>query len=93
MAKPVKKYIITHTRGMLSPRSYVSRPLTLAEAVDYYRYTLSSGNSNQHERGNKKVNTSPNTIQRLTAALNNAEYNCSAGDQYYPYQEALEEVA
>ena len=93
MAKPVKKYIITHTRGMLTSRSYVSRPLTLAEAVDYYRYTLSSGKSYQHERGNKKVNTAPTTIKGLIAALNNAAYNCSAGDQHYTYQEAVEEVA
>jgi hypothetical protein len=93
MAKPVKKYIITNTRGMLTPRSYASRPLTLAEAVDYYRYTLSAGKSYQHERGNKKVNTAPTTIKGLITALNNAAYNCSAGDHYYTYQEAVEEVA
>ena len=92
MAKPAKKYIITHTRGMLAPRSYVSKPLTLAEAVEHYRYTLSAGNSYQHERGSKKVNKSPTTIKGLITALNNAAHNCGAGDQYYTFQEATEEV-
>ena len=93
MAKPVKKYIITHTRGMLTSRSYVSDPITLTEAVERYRYTLSAGRSYQHERGNKKVNTAPTTIKGLITALNNAAYNCSAGDHYYTYQEAVEEIA
>ena len=39
MAKPAKRYIITHTRPM-SGRSYDSRPLTLEEAVNYYSHTL-----------------------------------------------------
>ena len=89
MAKAPKRYIITHTRPM-SGRSYASRPLTLAEAVEYYAYTLECGASWQHERGNKKVNRNPKTIASLITNLNNASNNNASngcGD-YYEAKEA-----
>lgn len=74
MAKAPKRYIITHTRP-LTGRSYDSRPLTLAEAVEYYAYTLECGASWQHERGKKKINRNPKSIKSLITNLNNASNN------------------
>ena len=80
----MKQYIITHTRPF-SGRSYTSRPLTVAEAVNYYGYTLECGASWQHERGNKKINRNPKTIASLITNLNNASNNSArngCGDYY-----------
>ena len=79
-----KQYIITHTRPF-SGRSYTSRPLTIAEAINYYGYTLECGASWQHERGNKKINRNPKTIASLITNLNNASNNTArngCGDYY-----------
>jgi hypothetical protein len=79
-----KAYIITSTRPM-SGRTYDSRPLTIAEAVDYYGYTLEVGASWAHEKGNKKINRNPRTIKSLLANLNNASNNAArngCGDYY-----------
>lgn len=84
MSKQTKKYVITHVRPM-SGRSYTSRPLTVAEAVEYFGYTLECGASYAHERGNKKVNCNPTTIKSLITNLNNASNNSAAngcGDMY-----------
>jgi len=84
VAKTVKLYVITHTRSM-SGRSYTSQPLTLEEAVKYYAYTLEVGASWQHERGNKKINRNPKTIDSLITNLNNASRNATRnglGDHY-----------
>lgn len=84
MAKAPKRYIITHTRP-LSGRSYSSRPLTVAEAVDYYSYTLEVGASWAHEKGNRRVNRNPKTIASLITNLNNASNNAArngCGDFY-----------
>ena len=84
MAKAPKRYVITSTRPM-SGRSYASHPLTVEEAVDYYRYTLECGASWQHEKGNKKINCKPTTIKSLIANLNNASNNSArngCGDYY-----------
>ncbi len=79
-----KRYVITSTRSM-SGRSYESRPLTLAEAIEYYSYTLECGASWSHERGNKKINRNPKTIASLLTNLNNASNNTArngCGDSY-----------
>lgn len=84
MAKQEKRYIITSTRPM-SGRSYASRPLTVAEAVEYYGYTLECGASWQHEKGNKKINCNPKGIESLIKNLNNASDNTArngCGDSY-----------
>ncbi len=84
MAKPAKRYIITHTRPM-SGRSYNSRPLTLEEAVNYYSHTLECGASWSHEKGNKKINCNPKSIKSLITNLNNASNNSArngCGDYY-----------
>jgi len=79
-----KQYVITSTRSM-SGRSYESRPLTLAEAIEYYSYTLECGASWAHEKGNKKINRNPKTIASLLTNLNNASNNTArngCGDYY-----------
>ena len=89
MAKQEKRYVITSTRP-LSGRSYKSEPLTIAEAVKYYGYTLECGESWQHEKGNKKINRNPKTIKSLITNLNKASNNSArngCGD-YYTYVEA-----
>ena len=93
MAKQAKRYVITSTRPM-SGRSYTSRPLTIAEAVDYYGYTLECGASWSHEKGNRKINRNPKTIASLLTNLNNASNNTArngCGD-YYSAVEFVGEV-
>lgn len=93
MAKTVKRYVITSTRSM-SGRSYTSRPLTIAEAIDYYGYTLECGASWSHEKGNKKINRNPKTIASLLTNLNNASNNSArngCGD-YYTAEEFVGEL-
>lgn len=93
MAKAQKRYVITNTRPF-SGRSYKSRPLTVAEAVEYYGYTLECGASWQHEKGNKKINRNPTTIKSLITNLNNASNNTArngCGD-YYTAEEFVGEL-
>lgn len=94
MAKVEKKYVITCTRPFSGSES-VSRPLTVAEAVKYYGYTLECGASYSYERGNKKINRNPTTIKSLITNLNNASNNSAANGcgSYYNAEEYVEEVA
>lgn len=90
MAKQAKKYIITKT-GSMSGRSYESEPMTVAEAVKYYGYTLECGASYSYERGNKQINRNPTTIKSLISNLNKASDNAArngCGDSY-SYVEAV----
>jgi len=59
---------------------------SLAELIQHYKYTLECGQSYQHEKGNKKINTSPKTAKSLIINLNNAVNNSAAngyGGKYY----------
>lgn len=76
MPKTLKRYIITNTQ-LMSNRCTSSRPLTIAEAVEYFGYTLETGASWSHERGNKKINRKPTTIKSLIVNLNNASNNAA----------------
>lgn len=76
--KTEKRYIITEDRGTFTTRTYTSRPLTIAEAVNYYSYTLEKGASWSHEKGNKKINQNPKTIVSLISNLINATCNTAA---------------
>ena len=94
MAKTAKRYVFTYTRPM-SGRSYTTRPLTVAEAVEYFGYTLECGASYSHERGNKKINRNPKTLASLLSNLNNASNNTArngCGD-YYQAEEVVDTVA
>jgi hypothetical protein len=85
-----KRYIITCTKPM-SGSSNTSRPLTVAEAVEYYSYTLEVGASWAHEKGNKKINRSPTTIRSLLSNLNNASNNAARNGcgAYYTAEETV----
>ena len=79
--KGEKVYKITKTRDR-DGREYVQTG-TLADLIKAYSYTLETGKSYEHEKGNKKINTSPKTldqlIRNLQAAVNNAAANGYAG--------------
>ncbi len=93
MAKQPKQYIITKT-SPYTGRSHESKPLTIEEAVEYYRYTLECGYSWQHEKGNKKINLHPKTIKSLISNLDNAANNSASngcGD-YYVSKEFVQET-
>jgi hypothetical protein len=54
---------------------------TLAELIEYYGYTLETGKSYEHERGNRKINLNPKSIESLVQNLNNAKSNAAANGQ------------
>lgn len=58
---------------------------TLDELREMFSYTLETGRSWQHERGNKKINLHPASIRSLVTNLNNAVSNsCSHyTDRFY----------
>jgi hypothetical protein len=69
------KYIVTIRRDHGKDRTTEG---TIAELIDYFRYTLEQGKSWEHEKGNKKVNKSPKSIKALITSLNNATNNAAA---------------
>jgi hypothetical protein len=58
-----------------------SKSGTLAELIEYYGYTLETGKSYEHERGNRKINLNPKSIESLVQNLNNAKSNAAANGQ------------
>jgi hypothetical protein len=77
MAKAPRRYVITRTQVRTGDTTQ-SPPLPLQEAIEYYSYTLDTGSSWQHEKGNKKINRKPRTIKSLISNLNNAVNNAAA---------------
>jgi len=70
----MKKYIIDRERkGRVSP----TEAMTIPELVEYHAYTLECGAS---EKGNKKINVNPKTINSLVTNLNNAVNNNGYSD-------------
>jgi hypothetical protein len=55
-----------------------SKSGTLAELIEYYGYTLETGKSYERERGNRKINLNPKSIESLVQNLNNAKDNAAA---------------
>ena len=74
-AKVEKTYTITKTRSGDRKNSISG---TLAELVDSFSYTLETGASYQHEKGNKKINRKPANIKSLVDNLNAAVNNSAA---------------
>ena len=78
----MKQYtILQHRKGRVTPVSG-----TIAELTKYFGYTLEKGKSWEHERGNKKINLNPKSIQSLINNINNAEDNAArngCGSTYY----------
>jgi len=59
---------------------------TIPELVEDFSYTLECGESYQHERGNKKINTNPKTFKSLLNNINNAVSNSASNgcaNSYY----------
>lgn len=76
--------IISHRRGKETKYSG-----TLEDLVKTFSYTLSTGQSYAHEKGNKKINCKPKTAQSLVTNLNNAKRNAAANgcsDTFYTVQ-------
>lgn len=90
--KQPKLYVITAHKGTYTSREDKSHPMTIAEAVQYYGYTLEVGASWQHEQGNKKINRNPTTLKSLLSNLTNAVNN-SARNGYGGYYTAEEVTA
>lgn len=93
MAKSEKRYVITKINSRNGSR-YESFPLTLAEAIEYYSYTLECGACYSHERGNKKINKNPTTIKSLISNLDKASSNSASNGCgfYYSAVEFVEEA-
>lgn len=93
MAKQ-KRYIVTKTKHR-DGRTYKTDPLTLPELVEYYKNTLETGRSWQHEKSNKKINTNPKSIgaliKNLEYAVDNAAANGYAGLSF-SYEELTNEL-
>ena len=58
---------------------------TIPELIDYFGYTLKVGQAWQHEKGNKRINLNPETIEELIKNLNNAKKNSYANGQTDTY--------
>jgi hypothetical protein len=84
MAKAEKTFLIEceNSGGIFGrgnrPNSYYYSEGTLAELIKYHSYTLEVGASWQHEKGNKKIDRNPKTINSLIKNLNNAVNNSAA---------------
>lgn len=89
--KSQKRYRVTIKRSGTFGNSYPDRFAegTLPELIKYFHYTLEVGKSWQHERGNKKINMNPTSIQSLMTNLYNAKNNAAAngyGGYSYSYE-------
>lgn len=63
---------------------------TIEELTEIFSYTLLVGESWQHERGNKKINRHPKTIQSLCNNLYNAQNNAARNGYGGYYYEVVE---
>ena len=82
------KYVITKTNA--SGKTYKSSPGNLATLISDYAYTLETGKSYEGEKGNKKINLSPKTINDLVKNLNNAASNAAKDGNGASYTSAVE---
>jgi hypothetical protein len=69
------KYVFVKTYPVSGATSE-THPMTVAEAVDFFRYTLKQGAASS--KGGKRVNVTPVTIKGLLTSLNNASSNMAA---------------
>ena len=78
MAKTVNLYQVTCTRYRNGVEQMSMMVGTLPDLVQSYAYTLETGASYEHEKGNKKINRNPKSIITLVKNLNNAVNNAAA---------------
>jgi hypothetical protein len=79
MAASKKVYTIRETRSSLYG-DRVREKLwmgTIEQLTEWFSYTLEVGESWQHERGNKRINRHPKTIESLCRNLENAQNNAA----------------
>lgn len=65
---------------------------TLQELISYCSYTLEVGKSWEHEKGNKKINLNPKSIESLIKNLENAVRNSSLNgccESNYSYENVI----
>jgi len=86
-----KLYIFSR-KNSRSGSSDDSDPMTVAQGVEYFDYTLATGAAYQHEKGNYKINTNPKTADNLVKNVNNA-LNNSAANGYSGTRYTVREVA
>ena len=90
MAKVAKVYKVTKERDRGTAMSFDG---TVEELTQCFSYTLECGECYQHEKGNKKINRHPKSIDSLIKNLNNASNNRAAngysGEHYYLAGEVL----
>lgn len=92
--KSEKKYKIIATKYSTG-QTYESCIGTLQELIKYYSYTLEVGESWQDEKGNRKINRNPKSIQALVNNLRWAKDNAAQngyGGMSYEFEEITEEV-
>lgn len=90
--KIVKKYKLTDYYtplfgGRENEHSYEG---TLEELIEAFKYTLETGKSYEREKGNKKINLNPKTIQQLCDNLQKAKDNAARngyGGHNYTWEE------
>ena len=66
---------------------------TLDELTKYFAYTLSTGKSYEHEKGNSKINLAPKTLKGLVTNLNKAVTNAAANGYSSTRFESVEAVS
>ncbi len=91
--KKVKLFKVIHTRRSLmgrTPDRKSSLVGTFDEQHQWHSYTLETGRSYQHEKGNKQISV-PKSIKSLVTNLNKA-LNNSAANGYSPSSYELGEV-
>jgi hypothetical protein len=86
--KAPKQFKVTKFRGHGSNTEFTG---TLPELIKTFSYTLETGASYAHEKGNKKINREPKGIKSLITNLNNAVQN-SAANGYTDIRYNAEEI-
>lgn len=93
--RKIKLFKVIRSRYNFSSESVKHSTVdTLDNLIDYHRYTLETGKSYEHEKGNKKIKN-PNdikSIKSLITNLNNAVNN-SAANGYSTVSYTLGEVS
>jgi len=73
------------------PSRYYYQTGTLAELIQAYSYTLEVGQSWEREKGNRKVNRNPKSVDQLVNNLNIATNNAAANGYSGKYYRILPE--
>jgi hypothetical protein len=81
VAKEDRVYTIETSKDTMfgnAPTRYYYQTGTLAELIKAFSYTLEVGKSWEREKGNRKIDMNPKTVQKLVDNLYNASNNAAA---------------